>query len=160
MKLVTEFSVFALKGAVAPYSELVAAGKTPEEVEQAMGELSKLEGDKLKHFVRSLQASSGKTEGLKRVLVATYAEGEKVPSGAAKIEEHYYVLETFAAPRPPAPSQDARGGRGGRGGKGGRGRDGGKGGARGPGGPGGGRSGDRPARAAGPAAAGKPDAKG
>lgn len=158
VKLVTEFSVFALKGAAAPYSELVAAGKAPEEIEQAMGELSKLEGDKLRHFVRSLQASSGKTEGLKRVLVASFAEGEKLPPGAEKIEEHYYVLESFAAPRPAAPPQDARGGKGGRGGRGG-----GKGGGRGQGGPGrsgggGGAGGRGPRPEGGQAAASKPTA--
>ena len=125
MKLVTEFSVFNLKGASAQYVELVTAGKPPEEIEQALGEALKLEGEKLKHFVRSLQASSGKTEGLKRVLVVTFAEGENVPREAQKIEEHYYMLESFVVPK--KPQADDRG----RGGKGGKGR----------GGPGGGRGG-------------------
>ena len=117
MKLVTEFSVFSLKGAAPRHAELVAAGKTAEEIEQSLGESLKLEGDKLKHFIRSLEASAGKTDGLKRVLVASFGEEEKPPRDAHKIDEHWYVLEAFSAPRPPAPPKDARGGKG-RGGKG------------------------------------------
>jgi hypothetical protein len=121
LKLVTEFSVFKLKSALAQHAELTSSGKTPEEIEQSMGEAHKLEGEKLKYFVGSLNAAKDKAEGLKRVLVVTFAEDEKIPSNAQKIEEHYYLLENFEAPKKAAPIGDKRGGGKGGGGGGGRG---------------------------------------
>ena len=119
MKLVTEFSVFKLKGPSVQHSEMTAAGKTPEEIEQFMAEAQKLEGDKLKFFIHSLKAMEGKAEGLKRVLVVTFAEEEKVPPTAQKFDEHYYILDGFAAPKKaPADSKGKGKGRGGAGGKG------------------------------------------
>jgi hypothetical protein len=114
MKAITEFNVFNLKRAITLKGELSTQGKTPEEISTSIGESFKLEGDKLKAFVNSLDLVNDKTEGLKRVMVVTFAEGEAVPERFQKVDEQHFMLEYFQAPRPPAPKEEdgKRGGKG------------------------------------------------
>lgn len=145
MKNITEFNVFNLNRALAMKNELSTAGKTPEEISAGIGEAFKLEGDKLKYFVASLDLINGKTEKLKRVFVVSFAEGEAVPSGIQKVEEHHYMLDYYQAPRPVKVEEDTKGNKGrgkGRGGK-----DGGRDGGRGPGGGKGPKGGGAPVEA-------------
>jgi hypothetical protein len=134
MKTITEFFGPSLLSALTKDKELAASGKTAEELpaarEQLMTELTKFEGDKLKHFLAALDAVGNKADRLKRVVVWQVAEGEKGPKAALMREGFSYIVEYFANPHQNAkPSEsrddDRRGGRrdrkGGRGGKGGRG---------------------------------------
>ncbi len=140
MKTLTEFTVSHLKSAAEKRQELTTAGKTPEELPAALGEVLKLEGDKLNFVIHSLEAVEGKSQNLKRVVVLSLAEGEKAPGGAVQKGDHYYMLEYYPPLPGERPAKSADGRRGGRGDKrgdkrGGKGR--GDRGNRGPGGPGG-----------------------
>ena len=131
MKTITEFFGPVLGAAIAKDKELAASGKTAEELpaarEQLMTELTKFEGEKLKHFLAALDAVGNKADRLKRVVVWQVAEGEKGPKAALTREGFSYIVEYFANPHQNAkPSEgrddDRRGGRrdrnGGRGGRG------------------------------------------
>jgi hypothetical protein len=118
MKLVTEFPSYTLTKALTAKAALTADGKSPEEIETSLGETFKLEGDKLKFFVNAMTVANDNSANLRRVFVATFAEGENVPAKSIKVEEHHYVPD-FIVTAKPAPSKDAKGGRGGRGGPGG-----------------------------------------
>lgn len=119
MKAVTEFASFTLNQALKTKAALAAEGKTAEEIQASLGTTYKLEGDKLTYFVNALEIADKNSQGLKRVLVVSYGEGENVPTQATKVEEMYYLPELFITAKPVAPAKDTRGGRGGRGGKGG-----------------------------------------
>ena len=123
MKLVTEFQVFTLNKALSAKAALATSGKTPEEIEASLAETFKLEGDKLKFFVNALNVAGENATDLKRVFVATFAEGEKIPAKAVQVEEHHYIPEfiTVAKAAAPATKDGKGGGRGGRGGGGNRG---------------------------------------
>ncbi len=124
MKNVTEFPNFKLLQGIKVKTALAAEGKTPEEIQAAIGEQFKLEGDKLKYFSNALDVANQNTDKLVRVMVVTVGEGENPPVKATKVEEHYYIPEYPAAPKP-AEQKDSKGGKGGRRGGGG-GREGGK----------------------------------
>jgi hypothetical protein len=117
MKAVTEFPSYTLTKAVTTKAALTAEGKTPEEIQASLGESFKLEGDKLKHFVAAVDVASQNPQNLRRVLVVSLAEGEKVPMKSVQVEEHYYVPE-FLITSAPKPVEDNKGRRGGPGGKG------------------------------------------
>lgn len=120
MKAVTEFASFTLNQALKTKTALAAEGKTAEEIQASLGTTYKLEGDKLTYFVNALEVAGQNTEGLKRVLVVSYADGEKVPAQATKVEEMYYLPELVITAKPATLAKDTKGGRGGgRGGKGG-----------------------------------------
>lgn len=117
MKSITEFPQFQLGKALQTKTSLLSAGKTPEEIEQSLGEAFKLEGEKLKHFIHAIDVAEKNSEKLKRVLVLSLAEGEAAPAKATQVENTVYLPEflveanrTAAA----APS-DKRRGKGGRG---------------------------------------------
>lgn len=131
MKSVTEFANFTLTQALKTKSALSTEGKSPEEIQESLGQTYKLEGDKLKHFNAALDVAAANPENLKRVMVLSLAEGENAPPKAVKVEEHYYVPEFHTVHKPAAPKDEksGRGGKGGRGGGGGRGGN--KGGGRG-----------------------------
>jgi hypothetical protein len=93
MKLVTEFASFTIAKGLKTKATLLAEGKSPEDVQAALGESFKFEGDKLKHFVQALEVGALHSENLKRVVVMTLAEGETVPAKATKVEETHYVPE-------------------------------------------------------------------
>jgi hypothetical protein len=140
MKTITEFHVSALKNAIKTKTELLAAGKTAEELPAAMGEALKLEGDKLNHVLNAIEVVGTKTNDLKRVVVYTLLENEKAPSGVQQKGEQYFGIEYF----PPLPGSQPKGARGPRdGGKGDGKRGDRKDGKKGRGGKGDGRGGDR-----------------
>jgi hypothetical protein len=131
MKTITEFTGSALKNALKARQDLVATGKTPEELPAALGEALKLEGDKLALIASVMDVVEKKMQDLKRVVVFTLQETEKAPSNAQKNGENYFSVEYF----PPMPGTQKRPGQGkdrdDRGGRGGRDRKGAKGGKRG-----------------------------
>lgn len=114
MKSVTEFFTFKLLKGIEAKTALTAEGKSPEEVEQSIGETFKLEGDKLKYFFNSLDVASENLDKLTRVLVVSLDESEKVPPQAVKVEDHYYVPEFQKTLTPTEPKQVAKGGGGNR----------------------------------------------
>lgn len=99
MKSVTEFWSVMLNKGLAQKTALTGEGKTPEEIQVALGEAFKFEGDKLKHFVNAIEVASQNQEKLSRVLVVTLNEGENAPPKAVKVEETHYVPEFQSAPR-------------------------------------------------------------
>lgn len=116
MKTLTEFDGFRLKNALQTKKELTAAGKTAEELPQAMGEALKLEGDKLTHLLAALELAEGHPEHLKRVVVYTVEEGQKAPNGAVQKGDKWYLAEFFYTPAPKRKAReehaDGRRGRG------------------------------------------------
>ena len=129
MKAVTEFASFTINQAVQAKTALAAEGKTPEEISEGLGQKFKYEGEKLTHLMNAIEAAGENREGLKRVMVMSAAEGEKVPPKAKQVGEHVYVPEMHVTVKAAPAKDDKKGGRGGRDG----GRDGGKGGGGGKG---------------------------
>lgn len=99
MKSVTEFWSVMLNKGLAQKTALAGEGKTPEEIQAALGEAFKFEGDKLKHFVNAIEVAAQNPEKLSRVLVVTLNEGENAPAKAVKVDESHYVPEFQSAPR-------------------------------------------------------------
>jgi hypothetical protein len=112
MKNITEFPGHILTRGISTKTALAAEGKTPEEIQTSLGESFKYEGDKLKHFVASLDVAAQNSQNLRRVLVVTFAEGEKVDPRATKVEEHYFIPELLITAQPKF-ADDSKGGRGG-----------------------------------------------
>jgi hypothetical protein len=115
MKTITEFSAFNLRDAHSKAREIHAAlqteGKPAEELEQAkketlnayLAEKFKLEGEKLELFLKALEVVGAKPrelENLKRVVVYTIAEGEKVPGNVVQRESRAFGAEYLASLRP------------------------------------------------------------
>lgn len=119
MKSITEFWKPALAKGQKAKADLIAAGKTPEEILTGLGETFKLEGDKLKHFFNAIDVAIAHPEKLQRVLVVSLSEGEKAPQKATQVEEHYYVPEFVKEIKPPEEKEtkNSKGGRGGKGNK-------------------------------------------
>lgn len=118
MKSVTEFPSFKLLNGIKAKTELAGAGKTPEEIQQAIGESFKYEGDKLKYFMNAMEVASENLEKLSRVLVVSLAEGETAPTNAKQMDDMYYLCETQMEARKPvltkvAPQKSGGGGKGG-----------------------------------------------
>ncbi len=122
MKAVTEFSAFTLNKANLAKAALAAEGKSPEEIQENLGQSFKLEGEKLGYFVNALEVASTNNQNLKRVLIVKLNEGEKAPVKAVQVEELHYVPEFIvqaqAAPEAATHSKGRRDGRGGKGGGG------------------------------------------
>lgn len=118
MKLITEFPYFTLNKGLTAKKEL--AGKTPEEIQTSIGETFKFEGEKLTHFMQALEvASTNAGPTLRRVFVATFAEGEKVPAKAVQAEAFHYVPDFVPTAKPAAEPTTGKGGPRKGGGKGG-----------------------------------------
>lgn len=114
MIAVTEFSVFTLNKAIQTKAALVAEGKTPEEIQESLGQSYKLEGDKLEYFVQSLEVASANTQNLKRVLIARFKEDEKPPTKAVSFKEIHLIPEFYVqAKAAPVAAANPKGGRGG-----------------------------------------------
>ena len=116
MKTLTEFPGINLKNTKKIKQDLVASGKTPEELPQAMGEALKLEGERLNSLLAALELVEGNTEDLKRVVGYTLAEGEKAPPHVAQKGDHYYLVEYYPSLKKPtrggpqdAPDERGRG---------------------------------------------------
>jgi hypothetical protein len=99
MKSVTEFWSVNLNKGLKARTELTAGGKTPEEIQTAIGESFKMEGDRLKHFLNAMEVASQNPDKLAQVLVVTVAEGETAPPKAVKIEETHYIPVFMAEAR-------------------------------------------------------------
>lgn len=117
MKSVTEFANLMLKQALTSKNTLISEGKSPEEVQTSLGTTFKYEGEKLKHFINAIDVAEKNLNNLRRIVVMTLTEGEKIPNKAVKVDEHYYVPEMLVSSviRPPPPSKKR--GKGGGGGK-------------------------------------------
>lgn len=95
MKTLTEFAAITLKNAASARSDLVAQGKTPEELLPALGEALKLEAEKLTLLLTALDVIGTKTDDLKRAVVYTLAEGETPPKNVHQNGEHYFLIEYY-----------------------------------------------------------------
>jgi len=131
MKHITEFFGHSLTAALVKDKELAASGKSPEELasarEQLLTELTKFEGDKLKHFMAALEAIAAKPDRIKRVVVWQVSEGEKAPKAALARDGFIYLVEHFPHAHGPAQpgrkqEENRRGQKGKRGGRHARGR--------------------------------------
>ncbi len=118
MKSITEFQPTTLQKVLAAKNTLTAEGKTAEEISAAIGETFKYEGDKIKYALAAAELAKDQTS-IRRVLVATFGEGEKPAPQYQQVEDTYYKVETFnAAPVARAEKVDPRNARrGGGGGK-------------------------------------------
>ena len=116
MKSVTEFFTFKIVKGIDAKKALETEGKSPEEVEQSLGETFKFEGDKLKHFLNCMEVASTNMENLMSVQVVSLNEGETIPDKAVKMEEHYYVPE-FKSSKPAPAKAAVKSKDGGKGGK-------------------------------------------
>ena len=121
MKVITEFPGYILSRAIQSKNALIAEGKTLEEALASLGETFKFEGDKLKHFLKTLEVTAN-VENVRRVIVMTIAEGENPPARSTKVEEFYYVsdIPVLTGSKPgdkPAPKGKGGKGKGGRDGK-------------------------------------------
>ncbi len=109
MKSVTEFFAHKLIKGNTAKAALLAEGKTPEEIEQSLGETFKMEGEKLKYFFNSMDVAAENAEKLGRILVFKIEEGEKVPPKAVLLEEHYYIPEFQRAALAPVTKKPEKG---------------------------------------------------
>lgn len=116
MKSITEFQPATLLKVLATKNTLSAEGKTAEEISAAIGETFKYEGDKIKYALAAAELAKDKTS-IRRVLVATFAEGEKPAPNYQQVEDTYYLVEAFNAKPIVLEKVDARGPRRGGGGQ-------------------------------------------
>jgi hypothetical protein len=119
MKTITEFPSMNLKNAVKLKQELMAGGKTAEELAPALGESLKLEGDRLNWMMAAVELVEKKLEDIKRVVVYSLAEGEKPSGHVVQKGEHCYLVEYYTSmnKKPVSDRDQAPVGRGGRDGK-------------------------------------------
>lgn len=108
MKSITEFQPATLLKVLATKNTLTAEGKTAEEISTAIGEAFKYEGDKIKYALAAAELAKDKTS-IRRVLVATFAEGEKPAPNYQQVEDTYYMVEAFNAKPIVLEKVDARG---------------------------------------------------
>lgn len=121
MKTLTEFDGFSLRNAITKKKELLAAGKTAEELPQALGEALKVEGDRLTLLLAAVELTESKTDQLKRVVVYSVEEGKSAPKGTVEKDGKHFLTEFFFAPSSQKAPRDEKGRGGGRDKKGGRG---------------------------------------
>ncbi len=93
MKAITEFPTFLLTKGLAAKTALAAEGKSPEEIQQNLGETFKITEPKLKYFIAALDIAAQNSTDLKRVLVLGLGENESAPAKAVKIDDYFYVPE-------------------------------------------------------------------
>lgn len=105
MKTLTEFSASHIKLATAKQKEFVAAGKTPEEIPALIGADLKVEGDRLNSLMTALEMVGNKTNDIKRVVVSTVEENEKVPHPKFVKDGKYFLAEYY----PPLAQKNLKG---------------------------------------------------
>lgn len=110
MKSITEFAQPVLQKVLTAKAALLAEGKTSEEIEASMGETLKLEGEKLKYIIAAADLIADK-KMVRRVMVASFAEGETAPTKYQKVDETYYLVETLDLTPAAAPAAAAKGGK-------------------------------------------------
>ena len=111
MKSITEFQMPTLLKFSNAKAALVTAGKTEEEIAAALGETFKVEGDKLKYMTAASDLAASKTN-VRRVIVASFAEGETAPAKYQKVDETHYLVETLEPVKAATPVAPTKGGRG------------------------------------------------
>lgn len=128
MKSVTEFANLKLAEGMKAKAALAAEGKSPEEIETAMGEQFKFEGDKLKYFVNAIDVAGKSSEKLYRVQIVKLNEGQNPPPGGTVIDDFCYIAQAMPnSAKKAAPAAAPANGKGGRsGGRPGGGKGGGK----------------------------------
>ena len=109
MKSITEFQPATLSKVLTIKNALTAEGKTAEEISAAIGETFKYEGDKIKYALAAAELAKDKTS-IRRVLVASFAEGEKAAPNYQQVEDTYYMVEAFNAKPVVLEKVDSRGG--------------------------------------------------
>lgn len=109
MKSITEFQPTTLTKILNTKNALAAEGKTPEEIAAAIGETFKYEGDKIKYAIAAAELAKDKTP-VRRVLVASFAEGEKPAPNYQQVEDTYYMVEMFNAKPVVMEKTETRGG--------------------------------------------------
>jgi len=115
VRSLTEFFTFKLVKGIEIKNALAAEGKTPEEIQQNLGETFKLEGDKLKYFLNCMDVAATNREKLAAVKVVQFGEGESIPPKAVLIEEIHYIPEFEKAPLAPVLKKPDKGGKQGKG---------------------------------------------
>lgn len=110
MKSITEFAQPILQKVLTAKAALLAEGKTSEEIEASMGETLKLEGEKLKYIIAAADLVADK-KLVRRVMVASFAEGETAPAKYQKVDETYYLVETLDLTPAAAPAAPTKGGK-------------------------------------------------
>lgn len=113
MKSITEFQQATLQKILAAKNSLAAEGKTPEEISAAIGETFKYEGDKIKYSLAAAELAKDKA-AVRRVLVASFGEGEKPAPNYQQVEDTYYLVEMFNAKPVAAEKSEGRSFRGGK----------------------------------------------
>lgn len=117
MKSVTEFPNLKLAEGMKAKAALAAEGKSPEEIEAAIGEQFKFEGEKLKYFVNAVDVAGKSSEKLYRVQIVKLNEGQNPPPGATLIDDFCYIAQAMPnsakKAAPAAAPANAKGGRGG-----------------------------------------------
>ena len=108
MKSITEFQPATLQKILATKTALTAEGKTAEEIIAAVGETFKYEGDKIKYALAAAELAKDKTS-VRRVLVASFGEGENPAPNYQMVEDVYYMVESFNAKPVVIEKADARG---------------------------------------------------
>lgn len=93
MKVVTEFWIPKLQEGNKAKAALAAEGKTPEEINAAIGEKFKFEGDKLKCFVNAMEIAAKATEKILLIKIVKLNEGQNPPVRGTVIEEFCYITE-------------------------------------------------------------------
>jgi hypothetical protein len=93
MKSVTEFPTFKLLKGLEAKNALAAEGKTPEEIQQNLGEKFKLEGEKLTYFTNAIDVAGQNRDNLSRVIVVKLNEGESAPAKATQVDDFHYIPE-------------------------------------------------------------------
>lgn len=108
MKSITEFQPTTLTKILAAKTALTAEGKSAEEISAAIGETFKYEGDKIKYALAAAELAKDQ-KSIRRVLVASFAEGETPAPQYQQVEDTYYKVESFnAAPAAPVEKVDPR----------------------------------------------------
>lgn len=98
MKSITEFPNHRLAEGLKSKTALAAEGKSAEEIQAALGEAFKYEGDKLTQFVAALEVAEANQDKLSRVVVFSLSEGEATPPKAVKVGEVYFQPQFISAP--------------------------------------------------------------
>ena len=114
MKAVTEFASFTLNQAIKTKAALSAEGKTPEEIQESIGQTFKCEGEKLGYLMNAIDVAGANTEGLKRVMVMSRLK-VKSPAKSEAGRRSFLHPRDACHGKPAAAASDKKGGHGGRG---------------------------------------------
>ena len=93
MKSITEFASFTLTKGLKYKEALLAEGKSPEEIQTALGASFKYEGEKLSCFLKALDVAKDNANNLKRILVVGVNEGEALPAKVVSIDNVHFLPE-------------------------------------------------------------------